>query len=145
MNKSDNDLFYLCSLIEYISRKTNNTKKYVVNKMGKEMLKKIYMLADVYHSENIDKVSDEVIAKANIEMGNYSNTHYKNRIPGYFEIGSVYQRLIKAVSDDESVYIDKLIEVLSSWIIEKLDNYDSSMYYENPSYIYACYKAGKVL
>lgn len=31
--------------------------------------------------------------------------------------------------------LDAKIEVLSSWIIEKIDNYNSSMYYENPSYI----------
>ena len=50
------------------------------------------------------------------------------------------------VSDKkEDKYINALIEVLSSWIIEKIDNYNSSMYYENPSYIYACYEEGKVL
>ena len=49
------------------------------------------------------------------------------------------------VDKDENKYIDNLIEVLSSWIIEKIDNYNSSMYYENPSYIYECYIEGKVL
>ena len=40
-------------------------------------------------------------------------------------------------SDDVALdnYIETLIEVLSSWIIDKIDNYNSSMYYENPSYI----------
>ena len=61
-------------------------------------------------------------------------------------IGKVYKRLIIMVCDnDENKYIDTTIEVLSSWIIEKIDNYNSSMYYENPSYIYACYKENKVL
>ena len=32
-----------------------------------------------------------------------------------------------------------------SWIIEKTDNYNSSMYYENPDYIYECYKEEKVI
>lgn len=45
MNNYDNDLFYLCSLIEYIARKTHNTKEYVVNKIGNDFLKKIYTLA----------------------------------------------------------------------------------------------------
>lgn len=49
MNSYDNDLFYLCSLIEYIARKTCNTKKYIVNKIGKNFLKKIYTLAEIYH------------------------------------------------------------------------------------------------
>ena len=60
-NKEDNDLFFLCSLIEYIARKTKNTKKTVVEKLGKKNIQKIYDLADVYHSENIEKVSDEFI------------------------------------------------------------------------------------
>jgi len=32
--KHENDLFYLCSLIEYIGRITNNTKKDIVLKIG---------------------------------------------------------------------------------------------------------------
>ena len=145
MNNYDNDLFYLCSLIEYIARKTNNTKEYVVNKIGKDFLKKIYTLAEVYHSENIEKISDEIINKCNIGNGNYKIENCKNRVPSYFEIGAVYERLIKQISGSKEDYIDNLIKVLTSWIITKIDNYDSSMYYENPSYIYECYKEGKVL
>ena len=44
MSSYDNDLFYLCSLIEYIARKTYNTKKYIVNKIGKDFLVKIYLV-----------------------------------------------------------------------------------------------------
>lgn len=58
--QKENDLFFVCSLIEYIARKTNNTKKYIVEKLGKEKIQKIYDLAEVYHSENIEKVSDEL-------------------------------------------------------------------------------------
>ena len=67
----ENNLFYTCSLIEYISRKTKNTKKLVIEKLGKENINKIYKLAEVYHCENIDKVSDEFIEKAKIEIGEY--------------------------------------------------------------------------
>ena len=69
----------------------------------------------------------------------------KNRVPSHFEIGAIYERLIKQISNSKEDYIDNLIKVLTSWIITKIDNYDSSMYYENPSYIYECYKEGKVL
>ena len=31
MSKEENDLFYTCSLIEYIARKTLNTKKDIIN------------------------------------------------------------------------------------------------------------------
>lgn len=144
--QKENDLFYTCSLIEYIARKTKNTKKVVVEKLGKENIKKIYELAEVYHCENIEKVSDEFIEKANIKMGTYdiiSNCKYS--VPTYWDIGKVYKRLIVMVNADKNKYVDTLIEILSSWIIEKIDNYNSSMYYENPSYIYECYVEGKVL
>ena len=142
----ENNLFYTCSLIEYISRKTKNTKKLVIEKLGKENINKIYKLAEVYHCENIDKVSDEFIEKTNIEIGEYDIiSKCKYDVPTYWDIGKVYKRLIIMVNNRENEYIDTLIKVLSSWIVEKIDNYNSSMYYESPDYIYACYKEGKVL
>ena len=41
-NQKDNDLFFVCSLIELIARKTKNTKKCIIEKLGKEKIKKIY-------------------------------------------------------------------------------------------------------
>lgn len=144
--QKENDLFFTCSLIEYIARKTKNTKKDVIEKLGKENIKKMYELAEVYHCENIEKVATEFIEEANIKTGTYDHiSSCKYNIPTYWDIGKVYKRLIVMVNNNEQDYVDTLIEVLSSWIIEKIDNYNSSMYYENPSYIYACYKEGKVL
>lgn len=144
--QKDNDLFFTCSLIEYIARKTKNTKKYVVEKLGYEKINKIYELAEVYHSENLEKVSDEFIQNSQIELGDYDILeNITERIPSFWEIGRIYQRLIKMVNENENEYMKTLIKVLSSWIIEKIDNYNSSMYYENPNYIYECYKEGKIL
>ena len=144
--QNENDLFFVCIFIEYIARKTNNKKSYIVKKIGKELLQKIYNLAEVYHSENIEKVSDEIIEQSKIERGNYDIIgNCKYNIPTYWDIGKVYKRLILMVNNDEKEYINTLYSVLSSWIIEKIDNYNSSMYYENPDYIYECYKEGKVI
>lgn len=145
-SKEDNDLFFVCSLIEYIARKTKNTKKEVVSKLGEANIKKLYELADVYHSENIEKVSDEFIEKSEIKMGNYDNIqNCEYSIPTYWDIGKVYKRLIIMVDNGKKNYVETLIEVLTSWIITKIDNYNSSMYYENPDYLYECYKEGKVI
>ena len=139
-----NNLFFTASLIELIARKTNNTKKYVVKKLGKETMKKIYTLAEVYHSENIDKVVYDFVNEFDIELGNYK-LDIKNNVPSYWEIGRVYQRLVKKIDSNPNNYIDILYEVLTSWIIEHIDNYDSSLYYENPDYIYECYKEEKII
>lgn len=60
-------------------------------------------------------------------------------------MGRIYQRLILQVDNNEKKHIDTLMKVLSSFIIEKLDNYNSSLYYENPSYILACYNENRIL
>lgn len=142
-----NDLFYLCSLIDYIGRKTKNQRSTVVNAMGKDELKHIFDYADVYHCENIDKVADELVEKHSLKEGNFDNiitAHYS--IPTHWDIGKVYHRLILDVAQATSEnIIDALVTVYNSWITEKIDDYNSSMYYENPGYLFESYKAGKVL
>lgn len=64
-----NDLFFTCSLIDYIARKTKNKRSAVVNALGKTSVAKIYDLADVYHSDNIDRVSEDFIKSAHIPEG----------------------------------------------------------------------------
>ena len=143
--QEENDLFFVCSFIEYIARTTHNTKEYIVKKIGKEKINKIYHLAEVYHCENIDKITDEIIAESNIQNGNYE-LKIHNYKPTFWEIGKVYQRLILMICDyNKNEFINTLYDVLTSWIIEKIDNYDSSMYYETPEYIYECYKENKIL
>lgn len=145
--KKDNDLFFTCSLIDYIARKTQNTRSDVVNKLGKERLEKIYDLADIYHCDNIDRVSDDFIEEADITSGTFDNVgECKYSIPSHWDIGKVYKRLIKQAAQSEKIgIIDALIKVYNSFISDKIDDYNSSVYYENPSYIFECYIENKML
>lgn len=146
-NPKENDLFFLCSLIEYIGRRTKNERGLIVNALGKKKLQHIYDYADVYHCENIDKVSDELIEKHQILVGHYDNiADARYAIPSHWDIGKVYQRLILDVAHATgSDVIETLMVVYNSWITRKIDNYNSSMYYENPSYLFESYKEGAVL
>lgn len=45
----------------------------MVNALGKERIAKIYDLADIYHSDNIERVSDDFIEAAKISVGNFDN------------------------------------------------------------------------
>ena len=146
-DKKDNDLFYTCSLIDYISRKTKNIRADVVNQLGRKRLEKIYDLADVYHCDNIDQVSEDFIAEAHIPTGRFDNVkECKYSIPSHWDIGKVYKRLIKQVAASEKIeVVDALIKVYNSFISEKIDDYNSSVYYENPSYIYESYRENKML
>ena len=145
--KKDNDLFFTCSLIDYIARKTKNTRKDIVNSLGKQRVEKIYDLADVYHSDNIDRVSQDFIKEAGIREGNFDNVgDCGYAVPTHWDIGKVYKRLIKMAAEDENISIvDALFKVYNSFISPKIDDYNSSVYYENPSYIFECYKENKML
>ena len=134
--RKDNDLFFTCALIDYIARKTKNTRADVVNALGKKRLDKIYDLADIYHSDNIDRVSED--------FDNVGECQYA--IPTHWDIGKVYKRLIKQVSEKEKIeVIDALIKVYNSFLSGKIDDYNSSVYYENPSYLFECYEENKIL
>lgn len=146
-SQEDNDLFFTCSLIEYIARKTKNIRSEVVNKLGKDRISKIYELAGVYHCDNIDTVSEDFINDANIVSGKFDNVAACGySVPSHWDIGKVYKRLIKMVAKEEKMeVVDALIEVYNSFISSKIDDYNSSVYYENPNYIFECYKEQKML
>lgn len=146
-DRKDNDLFFTCSLIDYIARKTNNKRATVVQLLGKKRLEKIYDLADIYHSDNIERVSDDFIEEAHIPTGNFDNVgDCKYAIPTHWDIGKVYKRLIKNVAQEKHIdVIEALQMVYNSFISEKIDDYNSSVYYENPSYLYECFVENKML
>ena len=143
-NESANNLFFLCSLIEYVGRKTKNHRNVVVNAIGRVGLEHIFDLADVYHSENIDKLTFELIEKYKIETGIFDNiAHAKYAIPTHWDIGKVYKRLIIDVSAVENKpLIDTLSTVYNSWLSRKIEDFNSSVYYESPPYLLQAYLTG---
>jgi len=146
-DKKLNDLFYVCSIIDLIARKTKNTRKDTVNELGISNIAKLYDLADVYHCDNIDKVTDEFIGASSLRTGNFDNISVcKYSVPTYWDIGKVYKRLISKVAEDKNKgVVDTLFEVYNSWITEYIDDYNSNMYYSNPDYIYQSYKDGELI
>lgn len=146
-NPKDNDLFFTCGLIDYIARKTKNKRAVVVNYLGKERLQKIYDLADVYHCDNIDRVCEDFVEESGIPTGTFDNVaECGYSIPSHWDIAKVYKRLIKQVAQQEKIsVIEALIKVYNSFLSEKIDDYNSSLYYENPSYLFECYLENKVL
>jgi len=156
-DKNANNLFFLCSLIEYIGRKTKNHRNVVANAIGKKNLQHILDLADVYHSENMDKLAFELTEKHNIENGIFDNiATAKYSIPTHWDIGKVYKRLIidvnrrgvshtPALSTPEKPIIDTLLEVYNSWLSRKIEDFNGSVYYESPEYLFQSYLKGENL
>ena len=57
----ENDLFYICFLIEKVSRHLHQRNQYVVNQLGYDNLYHLISVANVLHSENSDQVFYDVI------------------------------------------------------------------------------------
>lgn len=142
--KNNSNLFFVCSLIEYIARETKNRRSDVVGQLGDD-LSRIYKYADVFHCEPIEKVADDFITKHIISNGNYDNlSRCKYNIPDYWDIGEVFARLIEDCYEEENI-INGIKEVYASWIAEKILNFNSDLYYQSREYLAVCYREGEIL
>jgi hypothetical protein len=146
-DQKENDLFFLCSVIEYIGRTTKNHRSFVVNKIGLNELSRVLELADVYHCEPIENTANMLIEKSKIEIGKFDNVALcKYNIPTVFDIGKVYKRLISAVSTTFEIGTsESLFTVFNSWLNYKIEDLNSSMYYESPEYLKASFFYGEAL
>ena len=144
MTKNNDAIFYTCSLIEYIGRVTKNSRKDVVSYIMRD-IRRIYSHADVFHCEPIEKVADDFITRNNIPIGTYDNVaKAKYEVPDYWDIGEVFSRLVED-NYEEGDEVRGIIEVLSSWLAEHIQNYNSDLYYQSRDYLDECYREGNVI
>ena len=140
----ENDLFFTCSLIDYIARKTKNKRADVVNALGRKNISKIYELADVYHSDNIDRVSDDFIQAAGISLGNFDSIRTaRYAVPS--DLGKVFKRLILGIAREKDMdIIDALFAAYHSFVTDKIEDFNSSFYYDAPQNILNAFLYGKI-
>ena len=106
---------------------------------------KIYDYADIFHCEPIEKVADDFIIRNEIIQGNFDViSKCKYAVPDYWDIGEVFERLIEDNYAEKDVLLG-INEVYTSWIADKIVNFNSDLYYQSREYLSACYREGKVL
>ena len=143
---NDSALFYVCSLIEYIGRERKLKRCEVVAALGEATIRRIYRSADVFHCEPIAKVADDFIRLRTIPSGRFDNVAAcRYTVPGYWDIGAVYSRLVADLTDGAADPVPKLIEVYSSWIDAAISRYNSDFFYQSREYIALCYRSGEIL
>lgn len=144
-NKEKNDYFYVCSLIEYIGRKTNNKRGAVVNKIGYDGILKLLKDAEVNHCLSFEQVSDENIEYYGITNGNFDTiTNCKYSVPSYTDIGRLYSLLIENLAE-KGEEAKMLMNIFNSFISDEISNFKTSVYFENPSYLQESFKEGYLL
>ena len=137
---TENDLYFLCYMIERSARKLHQKNAYVVNMISKEEWEHLISIANVLHCENPLKIEDEWIEEYHLLEGNFDicniNPKLVESIPTELQMGKVYTRLIVDTLGKKENYVEALIRVYNHEICEILDNYNSSAYFE-PSYVIA--------
>lgn len=143
--KEKNDYFYVCSLIEFIARQTKNKRGVIVQALGKEGVEKQLYDAEVNHCLSFEQVSDEVIEQYRIPEGDFDTiTECKYTIPSFMDIGKLYSIMIEHCAEPGKE-ADELIKIFSSFISDKISDFQIDIYYQNPSYLECSYEAGYLL
>ena len=137
---TENDLYFICYMIERVARHLMQRNSYVVNAVSSDEWRRLISLANVLHCENPLKVVDEWIEEYQLEKGTFDITDVDKElveeIPTPTQMGKVYMRLIVDTLMPGEDYIDALIRVYNDEICDTIDNYNCSAYYE-PSYVIA--------
>ena len=142
---TNNDLFYVCSLIEYIARQTRNKRKVVVDCLGIDGIKKQLHDASVNHCLSFEQVGDEVISDYKIPLGDFDSiTNCKYKVPSFQDIGKLYAILVES-SVENGDLSREVMNIFSSFISDEISRFNTDLYYQNPDYIKCSYKAGHLL
>ena len=135
---TENDVYFVCYMIERVARKVHQKNKYVVNEMGVDNIARLLSNAPVLHCENPLQVEDDICSEFNLSKGDFDITNVNKvlcpNIPTELEIGKVYTRLVMSTLLPNENYAHAIIRVYNSPICEAIDNYNASAYYE-PSYV----------
>ena len=142
---TNNDLFYVYSLIEYIARQTRNKRKVVVDCLGIDGIKKQLHDASVNHCLSFEQVGDEVINDYKIPLGDFDSiTNCKYKVPSFQDIGKLYAILVES-SVENGDLSREVMNIFSSFISDEISRFNTDLYYQNPDYIKCSYKAGHLL
>ena len=140
-----NDLCYVCALSEFIGRKTRNHRSYVVEKLGIDGIERQLKDAGVNHCLSFEQVSDEITERYGLESGDFDTvTACRYSVPDPVDIGKLYATIIK-VKEEDGKEAESVKKVFSSFISDLISDFNSDLYYQNPSYIEESYVAGELL
>lgn len=130
----EDDLYFICYIIERIARTLHVRNKDVVNAIGYDELVRKISLANVLHSENPLKVVDDWIKEYNLKKGDFNildvDKELVEKPPTERQMGKVYKRLIINTLEPNEDYIQGLIRVYNNEICNIIDDYNCSAYYE---------------
>ena len=143
--KQKDDIYYVCSLIEFIARKTKNHRQDVIRHFSKADVERQLRLAEVNHCLSFEQVADELIEDYGISDGDFDTVkECRYDVPSFLSIGMLYQELVLSTMKNEYA-AQGIIDIFSSFISDEISDFNSNVYYTNPDYLRCSYLEGKML
>lgn len=143
--KQKDDIYYVCSLIEFIARKTKNHRQDVIRRFSKADVERQLRLAEVNHCLSFEQVADELIEDYGVSDGDFDTVkECRYDVPSFLSIGMLYQELVLSTMKNEDA-AQGIIDVFSSFISDEISDFNSNVYYTNPDYLRCSYLEGKML
>lgn len=115
MQWNEDDLFYVCTMIEFVARETHNRSSDVVSMLPDKALKHQLKVACVNHCLSFEQVCDEWIEEYGITKGiadNSSQNKYEKA--SVTTVGREYQKLILDVMECRENVIEAIRKVYGS-------------------------------
>lgn len=119
---SDENLIYLCTVIEYIVRIRFENRENIVKALGKENLENLYKGIEVWSCHTYQATVSIFAERGNIPYGTYDFIQRsRTNIVNPRVVGKKYALMIENLVEDEGInIIDAIYKVYSDEIIEKL-------------------------
>lgn len=145
-SREGNDAFFVCSLIEQIARMTKNVRADVVRALGVDCIARLYEFADTYHCEPIESVARRCIEEKSIDSGTFDNVAAaRYAVPSVWDIGKVFKRLALGIAAHDGVGVpEAIVCAYTSFVANKIEDYNSAFYYDAPQNILNAYIYGVV-
>lgn len=144
-SKQKDDIYYVCTMIEFVARETNNRRSDVTSRISKKGIEQQLRLAEVNHCLSFEQVADEWIEQYAITKGTFNTVETcRYTVPSVLSIGRVYQQLVLVTLEGKDV-AQAIIDVFSSFISDEISNFNTNVYYSNPDYLRCSYEEGRLL
>ena len=93
--KRKDDIYYVCTMIEFVARTTNNRRRDVVARLSNQNIEHQLKVAEVNHCLSLEQVADEWIEQYKIPTGSFNTVEEcRYEVPSVTAIGRVYQQLV---------------------------------------------------
>lgn len=137
------NMFFLCYLVESLCRETLNNKHTVVSKMSRDYVLNILENEECYHVLSREQLVGEQKEELGLTKGRFNPVGLANyKVPSISAMARLYSNLVFMFDGN---HIDNFFKVMLSPICDFIDDYNSSLHYENREYIKDCIKVGHII